>query len=378
MTQKGTAKVAGRLTTAVAGESAATRTGPDGQPGYPRPSAVRVVAGWLSFRNISAIYLFAVMFVVFALWVPTTFLEGATWRSLLTDQAESGMLAIALVIPLAAGVVDLAIGSELGLGAIVVAWLIMNHGVPIVPAILITLVAGIAVGLLNGWLVVKAKIDAFIATIAMQFVLLAVIDWVSNSQQIINLPSSFNDIAGNEIFGVGLPVYMLIVLAFIVWYVLERTPLGRRVYATGGNIDSARLAGVRVNWVVIGSLVACALIAAFSGVLESANLATGDPTIGPNYLLPAISAAFLGSTQFKGGRVNIWGAVLATYVLAVGVKGLQLAGAPIWIPDMFDGLALLIAVGMAKYEANATSTRAIRRLLRFDKAGEPGPAEAKP
>jgi ribose transport system permease protein len=90
----------------------------------------------------------------------------------------------------------------------------------------------------------------------------------------------------------------------------------------------------------------------------------GDPTVGPGYLLPAYAAAFLGSTQFHGGRYNVWGSVLAVYVLAVGVKGLQLAGAPVWIPDLFNGVALLLAVAMSKYERTARRSAAVSRILR--------------
>ncbi len=108
------------------------------------------------------------------------------------------------------------------------------------------------------------------------------------------------------------------------------------------------------------------MIAAFAGMLVTANLGTGDPTIGPAYLLPAFSAAFLGSTQFRGGRFNVWGTIVAVIVLATGVKGLQLAGAPIWIPDLFNGAALLLAVGLAKYETTASRAGAVRRLLRMD------------
>ena len=98
-------------------------------------------------------------------------------------------------------------------------------------------------------------------------------------------------------------------------------------------------------------------------MLVTASLGTGDPTIGPRYLLPAFAAAFLGSTQFRGGRFNVWGTVLAVYVLAIGVKGLQLAGAPIWIPDLFNGVALLLAVGMAKYQGTARRAGAVKRLV---------------
>jgi ribose transport system permease protein len=149
---------------------------------------------------------------------------------------------------------------------------------------------------------------------------------------------------------------------------MQRTPTGRRLYATGGNPNAARLAGVRTSRVIVLSLVSCGVIAALAGVLTSGQLGIGDPTVGPGYLLPAYAAAFLGSTQFQGGRYNVWGSVLAVLVLAVGVKGLQLAGAPVWIPDLFNGVALLIAVGMSKYQRTARRSAAVARILRRSEA----------
>lgn len=330
----------------------------------------------VSFRNISALYIFVVMFAVFSLWVPDTFLQWDTWKALFDSQAVTAILAVGLVIALSAGAFDLAIGAELGFGSIFVAWLLVDKGVGLVPALILTLLAGAVIGLANGLLVTKVRIDSFIATLGVSSILLALIAWVSSSQQILGLGSSFEKLGGTEILGLTLPVYLMLAIGLVVWYVLERTPLGRRVYATGGNIEAARLAGVRVAAVVVCSLIGCATIAIFAGVLVSANLGTGDPTIGPAYLLPAFSAAFLGSTQFRGGRFNVWGTIVAVYVLATGVKGLQLAGAPVWIPELFNGVALLLAVGLAKFEATATRAGAIRRLLRFDRGGGLATAEA--
>jgi ribose transport system permease protein len=321
----------------------------------------------LSFRNISAIYVFVVIFVVFSIWVPDTFLAGDTWRALISSQAVTAMLAVGLVIALSAGAFDLSIGATLGFGSILVAWLLSKRGIPIVPAIVLTVLAGAAVGLLNGLLVVRVRIDSFIATLGVSSILLAMIAWTSSSQQITGLSSSFQKLGTTEIFGLTLPVYLMLGVALVAWYVLELTPAGRRVYATGGNTEAARLAGVRTSAVVVVALLCCGAIAAFSGLLVSSALGTGDPTIGPAYLLPAFSAAFLGSTQFRGGRFNVWGTVLAVYVLAAGVKGLQLAGAPIWIPDLFNGVALLLAVGLAKYQGSARRAGAVKRLLRFDR-----------
>ncbi|MEU3513360.1 ABC transporter permease, partial [Streptomyces longwoodensis] len=145
------------------------------------------------------------------------------------------------------------------------------------------------------------------------------------------------------------PVYIMLAVALLLWYVLERTPLGRRIYATGGNPEAAALAGVRTSRIILFALVCCGVLSALAGLLLTSQLSAGDPTVGPAYLLPVIAAVFLGSTQFRGGRFNIWGTVVAAYVLAVGVKGLQLAGLPIWIPDLFNGAALLTAVGLAAW-----------------------------
>jgi ribose transport system permease protein len=331
----------------------------------------------LSFRTVSALYIFVVMFIVFSIWVPDTFLKWDTWRALLDSQAATAIVAVGLVIALSAGAFDLSVGAMLGFGSILVAWLLVDQGVPVVPAIVLTVAAGGVIGLLNGLLVVKARIDSFIATLGMSSILLAMIAWVSSSQQILGLPTGFQWIGTTEIVGLTLPVYLTLIIGLASWYVLERTPLGRRLYATGGNIEAARLAGVRVGVVVIAVLAACGAIAASAGVLVSAVLATGDPTIGPAYLLPAFSAAFLGSTQFRGGRFNVWGTLVAVIVLATGVKGLQLAGAPVWIPDLFNGAALLIAVGLAKYERTAARAGAVRRVLRFDRGGGGTAAEGK-
>lgn len=328
-----------------------------------RIPARRRLLAWLSFRNASALYVFAVLFLIFSLWIPDLFLRSTTWKSMLDDQAITAMVAVGLVIPLSAGAFNLAIGAEIGLAAIVVAWLLVPLGVPLVPALLLTLVAGALVGLFTGLLVVRARIDSFIATLGVSSILLALIHWISGGEQILDLGSGIAALGTNQLFGVTYPVYAMLIVALAVWYLLERTPAGRRVYATGGNPEAARLAGVRTGPVVIVSLVLCGVIAAIGGILISGRLATGDPTVGPAYLLPAFSAAFLGSTQFRGGRFNVWGTVIAVYVLATGVKGLQLAGAPTWIPELFNGVALLIAVGLSKMQAGARRTSAFGRLL---------------
>ncbi len=334
----------------------------------------------LSPRNVGALYLFVALFVLFALWVPDTFLTKAVWRTVLDQGALTAIVAMALVLPLAAGAFDLAIGAEVGFGAIFVAWLLAKQGVAVGPAIAITVAAGALIGAVSGFLITWIKIDSFIATLGVSSVLLAGISWVSQSQQILNLGPSFQDVATDQLLGITYPVWMMLVIAIALWYVTDKTPVGRRLRATGGNLEAARLAGVRTSRVIVLALLASGALTALAGVLATSRIATGDPTVGPAYLLPAYAAAFLGSTQFRGGRYNVWGTVVAVYVLATGVKGLQLAGAPVWIPDLFNGLALLLAVGMAKFQRTSRRSSAVGRMLdrrRPPAAGQETPIEAE-
>jgi len=323
------------------------------------------VRRWVAFRNAGALYLLAVMVVVFSVWVPTTFLTAGTWRSLLSDQAITCLVAVGLVIPIAAGVIDLAIGTEVGLGAILVARLLVGS-LPIPLAIVLSLMAGAAVGVFSWLMITRARIPSFIATLAVSSLLTAGIAWISSSQQIVNLPTGFGEVGTGQFFGLTWPFWIMLVVALLLWYVLERTPVGRRIYATGGNPVAASLSGVRVSRIILFALVTSGVVAGLAGLLLTSQLSAGDPTVGPGFLLPVLAAVFLGSTQFRGGRFNIWGTVVAAYVLAVGVKGLQLAGLPIWIPDLFNGAALLLAVGLAAWRRTPTTAgNSSRRFLKF-------------
>jgi len=329
----------------------------------------------LSFRNMSAVYIFVLLFIVFALWTPDSFLATGTWRSLLDAEAITALAALAALIPLLTGAFNLAVGAEVGLGGILAAVLLAKAGWSVPVTVAVTLFAGAMVGLVSGLIITKVKIDSFIATLGMSSILSAAIAWLSDSQQVLGLGTEFSKLALTQIFGITLPVYLLLIVAIVAWYMAERTPMGRRMYAVGYNPDGARLAGINNARLQIGSLMAGGVLASLAGILLTARINVGDPSLGPSLLLPALTAVFLGSTQFRGGRFNVWGTVVAVYVLAVGIKGLQLVGAPNWINLLFNGLALLIAVGLARWERTSKWTGAIRRATTFRRnKTEPTPA----
>lgn len=301
----------------------------------------------LGLDRFSGLYVWALLIAVFGLWMPSLFLTADNARIIAGDEAITAILAFGLIVPLAAGVFDLSIAGTMGFSSVVVIWYQSHGHNPVVGAILAVLV-GSLIGAVNGFVVVKLRVDSFIATLGMSSVLAAAAYWATNGQQIVDgISPSFLQLSIAQWFGVPAPVFYMAALGILLWVFLEYRPGGRYLYAVGGNPQAARLAGVRVNRVIAGSLVASATIAGFAGVLLAAKLGTGNATSGPPYLLPAFSAVFLGATQIKRGRVNVLGCLIAIYLLATGVKGLQLAGAPVYLNDLFNGLALILAVALA-------------------------------
>lgn len=341
--------------------------------GIPVPSGgkgrgFRAPLSALSFSKISGIYVWIAIFVLFAFWVPDTFLTELTWKNIASSQAITAIVAIGLLFPLASGTYDLAFGQTLGFSAVFSAYLV-NHGFSTAPAILVVVLIAILIGCFNGLLVAGLRIDSFIATLGTSSLLLAAIGLVSKRQQIIGLPDSFDKIGQSQPLGIPITVIYLAVFAVFAWYVLEHTAFGRYLHAIGGGEEAARLAGVRTKALIFGSLIISAVVASLGGVLMTSTLSAGDPTVGESFLLPVFAACFLGATQFRPGRFNVPGTLVATYMLATGVTGLQLAGAEFWVTDLFDGAVLILALAIGTFQG----TVRLRRWRRSRASGSDAP-----
>ena len=319
-------------------------------------------------RNISAIYLLAVIVVGFALWIPDTWLVWGTHQFYLNNEAIRAIVALGLIIPLAAGAFDLSIGGVISASAVTTAWALEVQQWPWPVAAALGLTVGVIVGSINGLLVVKIKIDSFIATLGMSSILIAYSVWLAEGKSILTANAGFKGLTGVAVFGFKWTFVYLVLLAVVVWYAIEHTAIGRYLFATGGGREAARLAGVQVDRYVAGSLVVSATVASLAGILFVSNFSSVQASAGPPYLLPAFAAAFFGSTQFKN-RFNVVGTLLAVFVMAAGVKGFQLAGLGNegWLDDLFFGLALVAAVGFSTFRRKVHGGE--RRWWRRDEAG---------
>ena len=346
--------------------SVATDTAPQqgDRPPPRQPAGFVGVLKAVPIGKFSGVLMFAVIILTFGIWTPDTFLTMANARSILASQAIIAILAIGLLFPLAAGAYDLSAAQNLGFCAVLCGWLMTEHGQSVAIAVAITLCAGAFVGMFNGVLVAVIGINSFIATMGTTSLLVAGGQIIAGGTYIGPFPEDFERLTSGEIFTIPVIVVYLLVLAVFAWYVLEHTPLGRRIYATGANPDAARLTGVNTSRMVFGSLVTCGLIAAVAGVLLASTLGSVSAALGPEYLLPAFAAAFLGTTQLKPGRFNIWGTMLAIFLLGTGVQGLQLVGGQVWVTALFNGVALIVAVGAGLVVRRIQEQRAIRRPAR--------------
>ncbi len=325
----------------------------------------------LRLDKFSALYLWALFMIYFGLTKPDTFFSSATFKLVIQENIIIGVLAVAFLIPLAAGTYDLSIGAMMSFALVITATFAQNKTMPNAAGMVVALViCGIA-GAVSGFFVVKLKVNSFIATLGMSQVLSALVLFTSSQSITGAFTESFMNLGIDTFLGLSRYVWYFLVLAVIVWFVLEHTPTGRYMYATGGNPEAARLAGVKTDRLIWGSLVVSAVIAGFAGVIYSWKVGSYDESVGPGYLFPAVAAVFFGASQLKG-RANLWGTVIALYSLAWGVQGLELTfiSSSSWISPLFQGISLLVAVALASHRG------VVRVRRRSTKADTPAPPAA--
>ncbi len=291
--------------------------------------------------------------VLFGLITPDTFLTETTFRLVFHSGVVTCVLALAFLVPLTAGGYDLSIGAVMSLSLGIIVYLSIHTGIPTPVAALLALLLSAFCGFVSGFIVVRLHVNSFIATLGVSQVLFGVVLLItSNAQLVGNLPQSWSNLGNNNLLGIPIVVYLLIALALVLYYVLEHTRTGRYLFATGGNPDAARLAGVATERVVWGTFIASGAIAGLAGVIFSMQNGLFDSSVGPGYLFPAVAAVFLGASQLSQ-RPNVWGTLIAYFALAFGVQGLVLSasGASVWSEPIFQGGSLIVAVALASRPA---------------------------
>lgn len=290
-----------------------------------------------------------VLVLLFSVLRPDAFPTMDNAAAILGSQAVLVILALGLIVPLRCGDFDLSVGGALTLSTMLVAVLNGEHGWPVWAAVGAALLCGALVGLVNGFFVLFFGINSFIVTLGVGTFLTGVVSWISGNRIVSGIdPHLLNLVALTKIAGVPVEFYYALGVCLVLWFVFERTVVGRRWLFVGANRDVARLSGIRVSRNRWGAFVVSGVMAGLAGVLYAGTTGSADPTGGVAYLLPAFAAAFLGATSIQPGMFNPLGTLVAAYFLIVGITGLQMLGADPFVQDLFYGGALVAAVSLSQ------------------------------
>ncbi len=301
------------------------------------------------FERLALLLVWGITIVIFGLMRPETFLTWSNFATILGSQSVMVVIALGLIIPLTAGDYDLSIASVLTFAATVLAVLNVNYGFPIGVAILAALATGVLVGLVNGFFVIYFRMNSMIVTMGMGTFVHGLTLWLGDQQTISGVSDGLvNAVIVDRFLGVPLGFYYALILCGILWYVLSYTALGRRLLFVGRGREVARLSGIHVDRIRLGSFAVSGLMGAIAGVLYVGTTAAADPSSGLTFLLPAFAAAFLGATSINPGRFNPWGTIVSVYFLVTGITGLSILGVSTFVQDLFYGGALVIAVTLSQ------------------------------
>lgn len=301
------------------------------------------------FERVALLLVWVVTIAIFSVVLPNSFLNWGNFSIMFASYAPAALLALAIIVPLTAGDYDLSVGATLTLSSSTIGVLNVWQHMPIGLVLLVVLGIGVVVGLIHALFIVYFRVPSLVVTLGSTSLMSGIVQWMTNSSTIGGIDNSLiMAVVGNRLFGIPYAFYYALAAALVMWYIFDYTPLGRRLLFVGRGREVARLNGIAVDRVRVGALVMSAVLASAAGILYAGVLGSADPYSGLNYLLPAFAAAFLGATTIQPGRFNPWGAIVAVYFLATGITGLSMLGIPLWVTNVFNGGALILAVTISQ------------------------------
>lgn len=306
---------------------------------------------------------FLAILLFFWINLPETFMTARNWLNISQQISMLGVVAFAMTIVMVMGDFDLSVGSTASLAGVVAA-LLFAQGYPVVVGVVAALIVGLAGGLFNGFLVSILGILPFVATLGTLTMFSGIAFLLSDGKTIFgrDIPKAFSGFARNGLdlgflgpMAVSIPFLTLLAVAVlaIVWFILEQTSFGRRLYAIGGNYEAARLAGVRVKSLRMMAFALTGFGAATAGLMYASRVASANPTQGSGLMLDAIAAVFLGMTMSEGGEPRVLATLVGVLILGVLDNGLTQMSVDSYIREILVGGIILAAV--------ASSSLSLRR-----------------
>jgi ribose transport system permease protein len=291
---------------------------------------------------------FVIFLIVLAVFVAMSFasnvfLTTSNILSVLLSLSIESVMAVAMVVCMVGGGFDMSVGSVLGFTGIIVAEL-MTSGVPTIPAVAIALIGGVLIGMWNGFIIAKLKINPFVTTLSSLSIFRGLSYVITSGRNISGLPDGFQAIGQLRPFGVQLPIVYAVVLLIVGEIVLRNSRFFRQYYYIGGNERAARLSGINVDRMTIFAYVLTAFLAAFAGIIFTARMGSASCQAGTGWELRVITAVILGGASLKGGAGTVLGTFLGVFLMALITNALTLLGVDIYWQQFVVGVVLISAV----------------------------------
>lgn len=321
-------------------------------------SEISIGSRRLSPRTKTALGIFArygtiigllAMIIAFSLLSPRAFPTINNFTNVLNQASLAMIIAGGLTLAVTVGELDLSIGFAASLHGILITGFIVHDGMPIPLAILLVLALGAVIGLINGFIVTKMRVNSVIATLGVGTIITGCAFAYSAGVPIVaGVPEAFLQLSlGRWLFGIPNNIVIMAIVLGGLWVLVERTSIGQQIQAVGGNAAAARLAGISVDRIKTLGFVISGMCAALTGILLASRLGSGTTSAADSYLLTAFAAVFLGSATLRDGEFHILGTLVGALIIAFGFNGLNIFGAPTYSQYVFQGAILIVAVGLS-------------------------------
>lgn len=308
-------------------------------------------------KNLTVYVAFIIIFVFFSISLGSTFLSASNILNITRQTAMISVMAIGMTFVIGSGMIDLSIGSIAGLSAMITA-LTLRTTDSIILGLIAGLLTGASVGGVNGLLVTKTKIPAFLTTLGTMQIARGLAMRTTNMAAVPIQNSNFNFTFGiGNIGGIPVLLFWTVLIAIIGYFLLNRFPFGRHTLATGGNELATKFSGINTDRIKIKAMVLSGILAGFAGILYSARLQAGRHTFGEGDELSVIAAVILGGTSIAGGNGSIMGAIIGSMLMGVINNGLILAGLSVADQTIIRGAIIVLATAL-------TNRAEIRKALK--------------
>lgn len=307
-------------------------------------------------------FLILVFLVILFSFIAPNFMTFGNLRTLIRQVSFAGISAVGLMFVMISGGIDLSIGSQIVFSNVLLAIMLADWKLPPAIAIPLILLVGTMLGAINGLLCVRLKIHPLIITLGTSAIFKGVGYIINGSRNIMGFPDSFRWFGQGYVWGIPVPVIVMILVALIGSFILTKTYFGRQVFALGGNEEAARLAGVNISRMKVIFFMICGFVSAITTVLLLSRVFAGQTITGQGLEFDCLTAALLGGVSFKGGEGTIFGLIVGILIIGVLNNAMQLATFPDFSQTVVKGAVLLIAVAFDVYQKNRKAKATVARV----------------